>query len=416
MLRYSKRLAVVAAALAVVAAGCGGSDESSTQTEPTAVAATAVPEPDDATPVDATPVDDGGPAVLDATADWMVETIGTGIKPALAVGPDGGVAIAYLTEAIEGGVFYATETDGWTAQTTAEGYFYGPIDLAFAPDGQPNIVYHDHQDSSFQPDKGDLTLARLDGDAWEIVASGDAGHDGWDSALRFGPNGELWAAGIEPVDFGTTTGVEFYEYDGSSWTVTAIGSPAITYEFNVAMATSPEGQPVLSYYDDSGDQLHIGTRTETGWVDEVIPDVAGGMFSSLVVDNDGARHVTFYSASSATAGSVMYAVDDGSGWLVETVHPVEDVSLGMTGARRLTSLQLLDDGTPVVASTDRSGVWVSTRADGGWIVERVYEAGSKPLGQQVQLVVTTDAWHIATFDVDSPSPLEGNILHLERAA
>jgi hypothetical protein len=358
---------------------------------------------------------DGAAAIADGTADWSVERVGSGIKPALAIDPDGQPAIAYLTEAIEGGVFLVRRGDGWTTETVAEGYFYGPIDLAFDPDRRANIVYHDHQETTFKPELGDLTLARSVGGAWEISASGDDGHDGWDPAIRFGPGGELWAAGIEPVDFGTNEGVEFYELRDGQWQVDAIGSPPITYEFNVAMATDPTGEPVLSYYDDGADRVHVATRTGGGWTDEAVNESGtGGMFSSLVIDDNGNRHLTYYASDDRNAGSVMYAVDDGSGWQFETVHELTAAELGMTGARRITSLRVLDDGTPVVASTDRSGVWMSTRSTDGWITESVLVAGDRPLGQQVQLVVDGDTWSLVTFEVMSASPLEGEILYLER--
>ena len=354
----------------------------------------------------------GDNAVVDSTADWSVERVGTGIKPALAIGSDGRPSIAYLTEAIEGGVFFAERDDAWTSEAVAEGYFYGPLDLAFDLDDRPNIVYHDHQATTFLPDAGDLTLARRVGGAWTLSASDDAGHDGWDSAIRIGPAGELWAAGIEPIDFGTQDGVEFYELSDGDWQVTSIGSPPITYQFNVAMATDITGDPVLVYYDDGSRQARLATRSGGAWTDEAVNEPGtGGMFSSLVISDDGTRHLTYYVPDT---GSVVYAIDDGSGWHFETIHDLTEVKLGMTGARRITSLQLLDDGTPAVATTDPSGVWLSTRGADGWTTELVLEAGDRPLGQQVQLVVADDVWRLVTFEVTNPSPLEGEILYLER--
>lgn len=407
----------ILAALVLIAAACGGEDDTtSAPGDAPAVDQPDAPPGDGGQTIDppAESPSDLAPAdIIDATADWSVQHVGTGIKPALALDGEGLPAISFLTEEIAGGIFYTTAAGGWEVQTVAEGYFYGPIDLAFDPAGLPNIVYHDHQDSSFQPDKGDLTLAKSDGSAWNIFASNDPGHDGWDSAIGFGPSGELWATGIEPVEFGTTTGVEFYEFDGGAWTVEPIGGPPITYEFNVSLASSPDGQPVLSYYDDSADLLRVATRTDTGWIDDVVQE-GGGMFSSLAVTADGTRHVSFYSTTDATAGRVVYAVDDGSGWVTEDVLALNDIVLGMTGARRITSLQVLDDGTPVIASTDRTGVWLSTRTGEDWQHELVYAAGDRPLGQQVQLVASDGALHLTTFDVATPSPLSGDILYLER--
>lgn len=408
----TRRLFVVAAAVIVVAAACGGDDEATAIESAQEATTSTLADP---SPTELQPVEPDVESVTDVSADWSVQRIGAGIKPSLALN-DGGAAIAYLTEALEGGVFYASAADDWQVEEVAAGYFYGPIDLAFDADTQPNVVYHDHQGTGFDPDLGDLTLARREGSDWSLIPSGDPGHDGWDSTIRFGPSGELWAAGIEPLDFGTSTGVEFYELDGSEWSVVPVGGPPITYQFNVSMATSTDGQPVLSYYDDGTDTLHVATRTTSGWTDEIVPtEGGGGQFSSLVIDPAGTRHVTFYSPSSSTGGVVAYAFDDGSGWQVEPVRSLDDVAIGMTGARRITSLQVLADGTPVVATTDKSAVWLSTRGADGWATELVLAAGSRPLGQQIQFVAADDGWHLATFEVTSPSPLEGEIIYLQRA-
>lgn len=408
----TRRMFVVAAAAVFVAASCGSDDEA-TASESAQEATTSTLAGSSTTEVQT--VAPEVESVTDAGADWSMQRIGTGIKPSLAL-TDDGAAIAYLTEALEGGVFYASAADDWQVEEIAAGYFYGPIDLAFDADRQPNIVYHDHQGTNFDPGLGDLTLARREGSDWALLPAGDPGHDGWDSTIRFGPDGNLWAAGIEPLDFGTTTGVEFYELDGSSWSVVPVGGPPITYQFNVSMATSADGQPVLSYYDDGTDTLHLATRTASGWDDEIVPtDGGGGQFSSLVIDPAGTRHVTYYSPSSSTGGVVAYAFDDGSGWQVEPVRTLDDVSIGMTGARRITSLQILADGTPVVATTDKSAVWLSTRGADGWATELIFAADGRPLGQQVQFVAGEDGWHLATFEVTSAGPLEGEILYLERA-
>ena len=171
MSRNTMRIVGGAIALTLIAAACGSSDDDSTTAAAADTpAATAVPDAVAPTEAPVEPVVETTETALNP--DWTLERIGTGIKPALATTADGGAAIAYMTEAIQGGVFYTTAADGWEQSVVVEGYFYGPIDLAFDPSGAPNIVYHDHQGSSFRPDAGDLTLARLDDGAWSVLASG----------------------------------------------------------------------------------------------------------------------------------------------------------------------------------------------------------------------------------------------------
>jgi hypothetical protein len=405
--------------LVLLAAACGSDGDAvdaespaSDAAPPTTAAESATTLNDDASGDDASNDDASNPAVA---ADWQLTRVGPGIKPAVALDAAGAPTVAFMTEAQDGGVFSASAASDWAIESVAEGYFYGPIDLAFGPDDVQNIVYHDHQGPTFDPALGDLTLAQGGSDGWTLSPSGDAGHDGWDSTIRFGPEGQLWAAGIEPSDFGTSEGVEFYELTDGDWTVESIGGPAITYEFNVSIATTPDGEPALSYFDDVAGQLRVATRTASGWVDEAVTDPGGGgMFSSFIIDDQGTRYISFFRQVTPSSGEVVYAVDSGSGWQLDTISELADIEVGMFGARRITSLQLLDDATPVVAYTDRSGIWLATNSDSGWQIEQILTAGALPLGQQVQLVVDGDAMHVVSFEATNAAPLEGEILYLTR--
>ncbi len=407
-----RRIAQIAlvVSLVLLAAACGSDGDGSDAEAP---ASDSTPPATAAT--QSTTTSGEGASDLLVTSGWELTRLGPGIKPAVALDAAGVPTVAFMTEAQDGGVFSASAASDWALETVAEGYFYGPIDLAFGPDGAQNIVYHDHQGPTFDPTLGDLTLAQGGSDGWTLSPSGDDGHDGWDSTIRFGPEGQLWAAGIEPSDFGTSEGVEFYEFVDGAWTVESIGGPAITYEFNVSIATTPGGDPALSYFDDVAGQLRVATRTAGGWVDEAVTDPGdGGMFSSFIIDDQGTRYISFFRQLSPGSGEVVYAVDSGSGWQLDTIAELEDIEVGMFGARRITSLQLLDDATPVVAYTDRSGIWLATGADSVWQIEQVLTAGTQPLGQQVQLVVDGDVMHVVSFEATNAAPLEGEILYLAR--
>jgi hypothetical protein len=417
-----RRIAQIAlvVSLVLLAAACGSdgdaSDAEAAASDSTSASSAATTSTtalnDDASNDDAASDD---ASALTVAADWQLTRVGPGIKPAVALDAAGAPTVAFMTEAQDGGVFSASAASDWAIETVAEGYFYGPIDLAFGPDDTQNIVYHDHQGPTFDPALGDLTLAQGGSDGWTLSPSGDAGHDGWDSTIRFGPDGQLWAAGIEPSDFGTSEGVEFYEFVDGAWTVESVGGPAITYEFNVSIATTPDGEPALSYFDDVAGQLRVATRTASGWVDEAVTDPGGGgMFSSFIIDDQGTRYISFFRQATPSSGEVVYAVDTGSGWQLDTIANLEDIEVGMFGARRVTSLQLLDDGTPVVAYTDRSGIWLATGLESDWQIEQILIAGGQPLGQQVQLVVDGDAMHVVSFETTNSAPLEGEILYLNR--
>lgn len=361
-----------------------------------------------------------GPTEISATiADgWSATVIGQGIKPTLALDSTGSPAIAYLFEAISGGfVSFAAAKEDWTPEQFAEGYFYGPLDLTFDLQDRPNIVYHDHQASNFRPELGDLVYALRNGE-WQITALEDDGHDGWDSAIAIGGDGIVPAAGIDPSQFNSTDGVEYYESVNGQWTVTAIGSGPIQYEFNVSLAVSPENLPALTYYDNINGDLMLASFDGSAWsIEAVATEGTVGKFSSLAFDADGRPHIVFFEEGNGNGGRVMYAVRDENGWTLEAVGELTDVRQGMTGARRITSVALDAQGVPHVAFSDVGVISYATRTESGWKVEEIVSAGDRVLGQLVSLKVGANGTaHIAFYEVTQASPLDGLVVYLSRPA
>ncbi len=378
---------------------------------------------DDGEPTDTAPAaEDNGDTSSEAETPaatisdtWDATIVGAGIKPALALDGEGVAAIAYLFEDVGNGFVNITSaSDGWIPETIIEGYFYGPIDLAFDADGRPNIVYHDHQASSFQQDLGDLTYAIKDASGWQIAAAVDDGHDGWDSAIAIAGDGVVRAAGVDPSQFGSTDGIEYYELRDGAWSVTAIGSGPIEYEFNVGLAVNTDGQPALSYYDGRRGDLIFASFDGAEWTLETVASEGDvGKFSSLQFDGKGQPHITFYEDRGGSAGSVLYAVREAGSWTLEEIGTLDDVRLGMTGARRNSSLALDADGVPHVAFSDEGSVSYATRTDGGWEVVEVATAGDRPFGQLVSLKVDIAGIpHLAFTELTQNNPLSGLIVYV----
>ncbi len=140
---------------------------------------------------------------------------------------------------------------------------------------------------------GDLVYALRNGE-WQITALEDDGHDGWDSAIAIGGDGIVPAAGIDPSQFNSTDGVEYYESVNGQWTVTAIGSGPIQYEFNVSQAVSPENLPALTYYDNINGDLMLASFDGSAWsIEAVATEGTVGKFSSLAFDADGRPHIPY---------------------------------------------------------------------------------------------------------------------------
>jgi hypothetical protein len=403
------------AALALVAAACGDSGDSGGG-EPAATqqpAATTATTPAATTPDATTPDATGDGLELEAASGWTATAIGEGAKPVLALDGAGSPAIAWVQEDLSGFVAFASAADAWTVDELIVGYFYGPIGLAFDPEDRPHVVYHDHQDNTFKQDLGDLTHAVREGSDWDIAAINDAGHDGWDSTVAIGADGIVRAAGIDPQQFDSDVGVEYYELSDGDWDVTEIGSGPIEYEWNASLAVDPAGDPAISYFDNNTQDLMYASRAGGTWTIETITaDGDVGRFSSLAFDGDGRPHVSFL----ALPSTVSYAVRDGGAWTIEEVGTLDQVVIAFEGARRITDIGIGAGGMPHIAFADQAVVRYATKDSGAWALQDVAAAGSLPLGQQVSLRIDAAGIpHIATYEVTGGGPLTGVIAYLTPA-
>ena len=284
-------LALVAAAVALLAAACGGDTEPS---QP-ARTATAVPTVESVQPTQtpapqvlAEPTEEPEAPVVEPTAEvavaeptevavgkpsadvvptftWEVEDIDVGIKPAIALTSDGVPHVAYMTESGMGFVRAAVKQGGeWQITPISEGYFYGPLDLTIGPDDVAHVVYHDHQALEFQPDKGDAVYAVLRDGVWSVEAATDAGHDGWDTRITTDGDGNPHVSALDPKGF-DGNGIEYYSRDAEgTWVVEDVGSGPIDYTFSTSIAVDPDGNPHISYYDTETKDLVLASRDVSG--------------------------------------------------------------------------------------------------------------------------------------------------------
>lgn len=350
----------------------------------------------------------------DSEFAWTMVQVGEGIKPALDIDADGTAHIAFLTEAEHGAVFYASNESGeFTVETVSEGYFYGPVDIALSVEGLPYIAYHDHQDQEFKPTKGDEVVAILNGGRWGLITVSDDGHDGWDNSIVVDSDGNWHTASVDPAQFGSSDGVEYATNIGGVFEVTSVSDGPVVYEFGTSIGLDAQSRPAISYYDDAGQQLAYASLDDNGWSVQVVDgDGDAGRYSSLVFDSSGNPHISYYVATSANAGTVRHAWWDGADWQVEDVGTLDDVQMGHTGARKITSLAIGPDDRPRIAFTDRSRVMYGIQGDSGWALQDVTTSPESTLGQLVELALDNDGKpHLTWFDVTSPAPLNGEVIY-----
>ena len=412
-----RKSVLLIAVLALVAAACSSSsDDAADSSTTTGAGAGSTGSVTSAPAGSETTVADSPDTALTLTvaSGWSATTLGSGVKPAIALDSSGGPAVAWIFEAIgEGFIAYASAAEGWDVQLPLEGYFYGPIDLAFDTADVPNIAIHDHQADNFDPELGDLVRLFQDGSGWIKDTAADDGHDGWDSTIAIGTDGVVHAAGVDPVQFGGQDGVEYYRNAGEGWEVTSIGSGPIPYQYNVGLALDPAGSPSLTYYNDTDGDLVFARLDGDSWtLETVASDGDVGKYSSLAYDGQGRPAITFFEQTGGSTGNILFAVRDVGGWVLETVGELTGFSEG--NARRNSSLAFDSTGQAHVVFSDTTGVWYSVRGDAGWEIEQIVTADLS-LGQLVSLVLDgSDTPHLVLYEITSNSPLDGTIAYLTR--
>lgn len=352
--------------------------------------------------------------------EWRLQRVDEGTKPALALAPDGSPVIVYMLERQQGWVRIARlAADDWQIEQVADGYFYGPPDVAVGSDGVIHAAYHDHQDSSFQPDKGDAVHVIGQDGTFDLVTATDDGHDGWDNRITVDGDDRPHMVGVDPEEFGGTDGVEYYSLDETgAWVVEPVGSGPQTYRWGASVAVGADGTPWVSYYDGPTSALMLARRSDDGWQVEIVDDASDtGLYSEITIDAAGGQHISYFERASDTSGLVKYAhreqPDDD--WQTSVIDELGSVFIGFTGARNTTSIAVDADGTPWVAYSDESVLRLAQQVDGAWQIETVTEATDAPLGQIVSLA-GDDAGrpHIAFADVTDKDQLAGSIWYATR--
>ena len=352
--------------------------------------------------------------------DWQLQRVDVGTKPALSVAPDGTPSIIYMLERQDGWVRIAQLQDGeWQSEQVADGYFYGPPDIAVGPGGVVHAAYHDHQDSTFKPEKGDAVHVSGGPGAWTSTTAQDAGHDGWDNRITVDAEGQPHMVGMDPQDFGSVDGVEYYSLDEDGvWQAEQVGSGPQTYQWGISVAIDRAGDPWVTYYDGASSALMLAGRSADGWQVSTVDDTGDtGRFSEIAIDSGGGQHISYFESSGEGTGSVKYAHRESAQdeWQISTVDELSAVLLGFTGARNITSIDTDADGNPWIAYSDESILKLAHLVDGSWQTETVTEAGDVPLGQIVSLDIDAEGRpHIAFADVTDKDQLDGNIWYATR--
>ena len=336
-----------------------------------------------------------------AGAQWDPVRVDDGTKPAIALGSDCTAEVSYMLERNNGYVRHASIPPGSlpSIAPVAEGYFYGPLDVATSASGDVYINYHDHNVE-------DQIVAVRSDNTWTLLRVMDDGHDGWDNSIRVTDDGIMHTSSVDPSGFGGR-GVEYARRSPSGvWNVEAVGSPAIMYANATSIVIKPDREPTIAYYNDTAADLELAERSGGVWSVSTVDSTGDvGRFPSLALDAAGDLHVAYYQHLGGAAGVIRYARRTGGAWAIADVDTLADVRLGFTGARRNVALEIDSDNTAHIVYGDRSVVRYAQGTPGNWTYQTVVDetATQTVLGQQVDMArcANDGLAHLVYYELDS---------------
>jgi hypothetical protein len=343
---------------------------------------------------------------------WTFETIGGGIKPAIAVDSNDVPHVAWLTEADPGNTFYATNASGaWQTRIVSEGYFYGPLDITVSADGQPFIAYHDH-------DREEGVIATSVDGTWMLTVIEHPGHDFWDNAIVTDADGNWHTSGVDPSQFGSVDGVEYATNAYGGIRVEQLGTGPIVYEFATSIDIRDDGVIGVTYFNDRDLDLVYAERSAgedgTWTLTTVESEGDTGYFSSFQFDAEGNPHISYFNRGAAFTGTIRYAWRDSAGeWHFEDVGELEDARLGMQDARKNSGIALDADGNPHIIYSDRGAIFYAIRGENGWTSSTVTTTDEADFGQLVEWALDSNGLpHLVYFLVTGRTGmLSGDIIY-----
>lgn len=239
---------------------------------------------------------------------WSITTIAPkGNDSSVAIGPSHQVGVSYQDK--DNGVSYAEAGTGfstWTGMQVA-GEGNGTFNaLAFAPSGQPAMVYSS-RGANGDPDT--IRYAAFDGAQWHSETVGEGG--GWCS-LAFAPSGAPAAAYVL-MRSATDMSVIYAQKSGSAWAREAVAVNADS----PYLAFTPSGAPAISYHDRAAYAVKYAVFADRAWQHFLVQKI--GKDQNGVFHGDFTLTALAFSAA-GQPGIAYYDRSDGS--LIVAIGPV----------------------------------------------------------------------------------------------
>ena len=292
--------------------------------------------------------------VVDSAASFMSITVDSSSLPHISY--VGGPALDRL--------HYARRNpDGsWSVGTVDDTTNAGEgTSIAVGPSGGVHIAYYDQTN-------GDLRYAHEDaGGSWVLGTVDSAGDVGFSSSIAVDDAGGLH---ISYGDY--TTGSVKYAYrpTGGSWSFSTVDSSDLPNSTSLAVDTS--GQVHIGYVS-SHNSVRYATGDSSGWTTADVDSTATAFTISLALDRTGGVHASYESTTSAGTDLRHAYSSSGGSWtthVVDSAHDISHSSIGVdsgggvhigyhfntaTGAQSLHYAHRSPGGAWALATVDSSG-------------------------------------------------------------
>lgn len=315
---------------------------------------------------------------------WMLDSVGYGTKSVMEVDQDGNLHVVHVDESLDGFLVHIElTTDSLIVDTITKGYFYGPADIAFNNLGEPAIVVYNHH-----PGNLGYCIKKKDSSQWDCRQVHDHGHDGWDARITFDSDNHAHVLAVDPANDGIVDGVEYYEQlNDTLWVIDSIGVPVLGYGEGVSIALDEFEFVHTSVFRSADSSLYYSTNQSGQWVNERIDSNGTGLFSKIIIDEDGEPRIWSFQNQGDTAGMIIHHYRDMGQWVREVWDTLYDVEIGFNKAIDMIDVAMYN-GLYYVSYADRRRVCMAWKEGGELQREKValYTVPST-LGQQTSIAV-----------------------------